>query len=477
MSKLTLSPSKWPGSSAQTTASAPQDKIDGFLRPSTPLGEDERFDAVVLGAGIAGLVSANLLSTSGWSRVLVLDEYGRVGGNHIDCSFPPYTFDIGTIIFQDDSPLLAHFPELLAQYHPVKYTIGRVTPQHRVHPYPFSFRREVLYAGPLEWGLVLCSLLFWRLRTRNISSVQDYARFWIGDHLLRRSGLENYIERFSGVRAADLDRSFADKRMYWIADAASVRKRLARLLGKRESWDGNRSFVRPRAGFAPLYAVARSRLEAAGVRFALGESIRSIEKVGDEFLVKTEAGEVRAGRLVSTIPLAHTLRLCGLPEAGPLPTIELISLFFSFKGERGFAQNILYNFSSTGRWKRLTMFSDFYGDAQGRAFFGVEVNARDTDRDEGVNALEAAREDFLADVKAKALFSGDLRFEGSYRLENAYPSYPAGAAEAAARGIAALRGIGVEALGRQGGFDYLPTSRHVTLAVETGLAASGPGRS
>ncbi|MGH3751275.1 MAG: NAD(P)-binding protein [Pseudonocardiaceae bacterium] len=41
-------------------------------------------DAIVLGAGISGLVSASILVEQGNGRVLVVDEYGHVGGNHID---------------------------------------------------------------------------------------------------------------------------------------------------------------------------------------------------------------------------------------------------------------------------------------------------------------------------------------------------------------------------------------------------------
>jgi phytoene dehydrogenase-like protein len=43
---------------------------------------DTRFDAIVLGAGISGLVSAYLLADRG-KRVLLLDDYAELGGNHI----------------------------------------------------------------------------------------------------------------------------------------------------------------------------------------------------------------------------------------------------------------------------------------------------------------------------------------------------------------------------------------------------------
>ena len=48
-------------------------------------------------------------------------------------------------------------------------------------------------------------------------------------------------------------------------------------------------------------------------------------------------------------------------------------MFFSFSGRRGFSQSILYNFTHHGAWKRLTVYSDFYGTSDGREFFAVEV--------------------------------------------------------------------------------------------------------
>ena len=62
-------------------------------------GTTEAFDAVVLGAGISGLVSAAVLNEQGYRRVLVIDEFDKYGGNHIDCTIGPYTFDIGSLIF------------------------------------------------------------------------------------------------------------------------------------------------------------------------------------------------------------------------------------------------------------------------------------------------------------------------------------------------------------------------------------------
>ena len=73
-----------------------------------------------------------MLAQQGCKRIVVVDEYDHIGGNHIDWSSGGYTFDIGSLIFQDDSPLLKHFPELLAYYVPIQPRWARLTPQRLI---------------------------------------------------------------------------------------------------------------------------------------------------------------------------------------------------------------------------------------------------------------------------------------------------------------------------------------------------------
>lgn len=429
-----------------------------------------RWDAIILGAGISGLVSASLLHRQGLKKILVIDEYGHLGGNHIDRHIGPYTFDIGTLIFQDDSPLMRHFPELLPIYHPVKIDISRVAPDGGIRRYPFSLRDDLLAAGPLEWVRLLGSLAWARLPPARIANAEDYARYWLGQRFFERSGLAQYIERFYGAPAAEIDRVFAEKRMPNIADAASLRKRIARLLGAKKGWDTKQEFVRPRGGFQLLYESARQSLTRLGTRFALGERLRSLSRDGSAFRVRTERLDAVSDCLLATIPLNRTIELCGLSRVADLPSVELVSLFFSFQGGRGFSSNVLYNFGDSGRWKRVTMASDFYGLAQGREYFTVEINhvpnGMVLQTHELIYGLTA---DFRADTASKGLFQGDLVLEGSHVLRNAYPIYRNGVMAAAEAAIDSLRDFGIRSYGRQGGFDYLPTARHVTLTVEEKL--------
>jgi protoporphyrinogen oxidase len=425
----------------------------------------DTFEVIVLGAGISGLVAASVLLKEGYQRVLVVDEYAHIGGNHIDRSIGEYTFDIGSFIFQDDSPLLAHLPEILPLYVPINPSWGRLNPQGVVTQYPISIKDDLIAAGPVEWLWILSSVLFGRIFRRRLRNARDFAQYWIGARLLYRSGLGNYMKRFYGLPAEKIDINFAEKRMLWIKEHASLSTFFRRLLNSAAKSVPNTQLARPREGFAHLYHGAAQRLERSGVTFLLGTEMHSLQKMDGAFVLEAGLRRLAANRLVSTIPLERIQDLCGTPSKENLQTVTLISLFFSFSGERGFKDSILYNFSHEGAWKRLTVYSDFYGQSGGREFFAVEVNA-----DHVLGSVETAERDFRAHVSENRLFVGDLRLEGSNILSNAYPVYTDKADEQAASAIAALRTLGIESFGRQGGFDYQPTARVSTLHAEAALA-------
>ncbi len=432
-----------------------------------PISKFPHFDAIVLGAGISGLVAASVLSEKG-ERTLVIDDYAHVGGNHMDwTSAEGYTFDVGSLIFQDDSPLLRHFPELLSHYVPIAPTWGRLNPQGKITIYPISVRDDILAAGPIGLSRIAFSVLYARLFRRNMANARDFARYWIGAYLLHRSGLETYMKRFYGIAPEKIDLDLARKRMGWISEHASIGNVLRKVMrSKAAAAPTNRQMARPKEGFASLYDTAVHRLKSVGVSFLLSADIRKIIKTDDGFEVALASGAVFTKRIVSTVPIPAAQRLCGLTSQSPLNTITLITLYFSFAGQRGFPQSIIYNFSHHGAWKRLTVYSDFYGRVKDREYFAVEVIAGQ------VSTVDEAESDFRRHTRSNGLFAGELTLEGSQILESAYPIYSMGAAQHAAQAIEGLKAFGIESIGRQGGFNYQPTARVSTIEVEAALGGS-----
>ncbi|WP_018857890.1 NAD(P)-binding protein [Rhizobium sp. 42MFCr.1] len=438
--------------------------MDDVSHHSSLMPAVQQFDVIVLGAGISGLVAASILSAQG-NRVVVVDEYDHVGGNHMDWSSNEgYTFDVGSLIFQDDSPLLRHFPELLEHYVPISPTWGRLNPQGKITVYPISIRDDIFGAGPIGLMRIFASVLYARIFCRRMVNARDFARYWIGGYLLHWSGLESYMRRFYGLKPEEIDLDLARKRMLWIAEYASLTNLSRRLLTrKRASGPTNRQMARPREGFAALYGAAVSRLETCGVVFKLSAEMRQLHKSDCGYELLLDDSCLGGTRVVSTVPINVAERICGNGQTSALKTITLITLYFSFAGERGFPQAIIYNFSHEGSWKRLTVYSDFYGRVGEREYFAVEVIAGT------VTSAEHAEADFRHHACANGLFRGDLKLEGSHVLTNAYPIYSKGAAQTAAQAIKRLKGFGIESIGRQGGFNYQPTARVSAIDAEAAI--------
>lgn len=427
------------------------------------------YDVIVLGAGMTGLASADILIEQGAARVLVLDEYDRLGGNHVDQAIGGYTFDVGSLIFQDDAPIVARFPVMLEHYVEVDPSWSRLTPQGRVSDYPISIRDDLISAGPFEMLRIGLSLIWARIRLRRQRNALEFAQYWLGPRMARRSGLERYIQRLCGLPAQFIDLEFARSRMGWISEYARVDKVLGLLRASRHPVSTsrpNRQLVRPRGGFAELYGPVGDALAAEGVEIRLGQELVSIGSDEQGLTVMTAAGAVRAPRLVSTIPISRALGLFGEPDP-VLPTVTLVSLYFSFSGKRGFGSSILYNFATDGTWKRLTVYSDFYGRHDDREYFTVEVVEHDGEPD-----INRASAQFHEHTAKNGLFDGDLRLEGGNILGNAYPIFTDGSSARAAQGVARLRELGVESFGRQGGFQYQPTARNSVRAAERALGAA-----
>lgn len=421
------------------------------------------YDAIVLGGGISGLTAAHALAAQG-QTVCIIDDYPKLGGNHLSRSIGPYSFDIGAIFFWSDSPLFDMFPRLKAEMTPIAFSVCRVNPTGDVQAYPYSVQNEFLTA-PLRLKLrVLGQIVLKRLRRPRLRNAGDWADYLLGSALFQASGLSHYIQRLYALQPSEVSLEFAHRRMRWIRDKVSLPHIIAarwRRLLRAASFDRSGAlvcFARPASGFGPLYDTLRAELSARGIDVLLDAGMRRID-TGNGFAVWTRHGVVRSGRLISTLPLNHATDLAGLDRIDEIEAMStsMTTLFCSFDGTRGFDSVVLYNFHASGLWKRLTMHSDYYGRRDGREFFSVEITHRET-------GLQAATlfADFRHHSASVGLFAGDLRLEGSMLTDFAYPLARIGFETSRDAAIAQLESVMIETLGRQGRLDYIASS---TLAV------------
>nr|WP_240511139.1 hypothetical protein [Novosphingobium panipatense] len=135
--------------------------------------------------------------------------------------------------------------------------------------------------------------------------------------------------------------------------------------------------------------------------------------------------------------------------------------------------NVLFNFHADGAWKRATIYSRIYPDpAISREFFSVETTLPPGTQHDPQGAFAA----FCAHVESLKLARG-LKLEGHELLKECYPLLSVGTGKTLDSVLTRIGRTGVITAGRQGSFEYLPTSSGVIAQVAhqiSGLAAAAP---
>jgi hypothetical protein len=158
--------------------------------------------------------------------------------------------------------------------------------------------------------------------------------------------------------------------------------------------------------------------------------------------------------------LKTTAQALGIATNDDVRSLSLLTLYVAYEGDPGFDAEVLYNFSDEGSWKRLTVHSRIYGEAGGRHYLSVEAPL-------AAGPAEAEFAAFLAFMRQRGLMTGPAELVGHDVTGRAYPIYARGSMAASEALMARVEATGVELLGRQGRFDYIPTATRATqLAVE-----------
>jgi protoporphyrinogen oxidase len=425
---------------------------------------------IVLGAGIAGLYAAERLSRAGF-RVTVMDRGHQCGGVHQSRAIGNYTFDLGSIFYEEGAKIFELAPQMRERCPQVLRVQRRIAPCGTILHYPLN-PRDMLRNAPWRLPMALLDLAASRAFLRRDGTLDAISRQRLGRTFFRSTGLQSYITRFHHLPPREIDEQFFFRRMGHIERSTRVGAlaRAALRSLSRRSPDSARPrrllHVRPREGFDTLFAPVVRRLEFAGVEFRMGEEARRIDRKGSAFRVVSDRGTCLAEAVVSTIPL-DTVHRAVLGSGSGLVSLDMTSLFVSAEWLDPRLGNVLFNFHAKGDWKRATIYSRIYpASGTEREFCTVEVTiAAGASHDP-----HASFADFSAHMTSLGLARG-LALEGHECVEGSYPLYLRGSDKVLRDALTKIGATGIILAGRQGRFEYLPTSSGVIRQVEEQLEA------
>lgn len=431
-----------------------------------PVGETipRGVPVIVLGAGIAGLSAAQKLAALGF-RVTVVERSGCAGGTHRSRTIGPYTFDVGSIFYEDHAALFDLASGLREMCPQVMRVQRRIAPDGSVLHYPLEPRDLLgLPVGQLLRGVM--DLVWARATVRRDGTLEAISRQRLGETFFRCTGLRSYITRFHHIAPSKIDEVFFFRRMAFIekfSRLGTLAQAAFRSLTSKQAVNARTRRplrVRPREGFDPLFARIVSHLEASGVQFCFGEQLRHISREGPLFRVETSARTRMASAVVGTIPI-DTVHSALYGERSGLTSLDMTTLFVSAERLDPRLGNVLFNFHADGLWKRATIYSRIYGPSDdGREFFAVET----TIPPGGSHDPDAVFADFSRHLTSLGLAEG-LILEGHECVEACYPIYAPGSQGELDKAVSRIDESGVILVGRQGRFEYLPTSSGVIRRV------------
>ncbi|MDA5558139.1 FAD-dependent oxidoreductase [Shimia sp. MMG029] len=434
-------------------------------------GTDDGDQILILGGGIAGLAAANALSSAG-RKVLVIEASDQLGGMHASRDIGPYTFDLGSIFYEDTASLLNLAPGLRDLCQQKKRTQRRILPDGTLRHYPIE-PKDILRWPIGKLMRAGFSMAWARLFKRLDGSLQGICAARLGPVLFRETGLRDYTVHFNRLPPEEIAEAFYHERMKFVHQATEVRRVFRSawraLLGRPfRAKPRAPLYYRPRSGYGTLFERIENVLRARGVAFVMGAEVTRIVQDGDGAIVETSAGPFSGTGVVGAMSIDALHEAC-FGERSGLESLDLLSLFVSAETLSDEAGDVLFNFHSGGGWKRATIYSRLYPDAGvTREYFTVEVTVPRDEVPDAQDAFDRFRE-HLSDL---GIATG-LRLEGSHVSAGAYPLLLRGKGAQAQTVINRLQDAGVHLVGRQGRFEYLPTSSKVIARTDEELENSG----
>lgn len=437
--------------------------------------KNRRDRVVIVGAGVAGLTLACLLTRDGWD-VTVIEREPAAGGLARSFSYDGFVFDIGPHRFHtDDGDVLTFIRTVLGGDCLEIPRKSGVWMFGRYFDWPLRFPE--LRKFPLPVIFSVASDMF-RKRNQKRDTFEEYITGNYGETLYRcffRPYTEKFLKMPCSEVSADwaetgIDRAVIDRRV----QAGNLTSLIQSAIRRKPPL----TFLYPKSGGITVFAEKLLRMtREGGGRVLTGANVSGLEtRPGLVHGVGANGVQIPCDHLVWTAPVGELLVLLGEKR----PDLEYLSL-------------LLYNYriahppltdyqwcyygSSDIPFNRIS-FPSLFNPALapgGRSGMCVEVTCRTDDM------LWERAEDNRDDIENALVAVGALRSRGDIigidieRIANAYPIYALGYADRY-RQAAARAGMyrNTHLLGRTGTFWYnnMDHSIHAALSLHRKLTSA-----
>ncbi len=386
-------------------------------------------------------------------NAVVLEKSGRAGGLAGSFRVGPYTFDHSGHLLHTNNPEVLdlirnrlHVPLHRIDRRAVCLVDGRLV--------PFPYQQNLFFQTPERVGEALKG--FFERRKAAPKNFHDWIHATCGDGVGRQF-MYPYNSKLWNI---DLRRMSADWVPRFIPSSGAADILKSAFLKQKDPWGYNAVFYYPKRG--GMGTVAGRLAASVSDRTILNTSIRSIDL--NRRVVRTDAGEWRYERLVSTIPLPQFLRLAGraVPDVCRATGVTVFNVGLRKSFYRDF--HWCYVPDPTAPFYRFGVYSNISPSSAPRGCGALYVEcAAPPDRLGRFRFSDVRRH-----LERLGFISGKRAVDTVHRLDirHAYPIPLIGLARWRDGLIRRLQRRGVELLGRFGAWRYVAISDVIVEAKE-----------
>lgn len=284
-------------------------------------------DAVVIGAGPAGLTAAYQLARRG-TRSIVLESLGQVGGLSRTERHHGFHFDIGGHrFFTKVDAVQTMWEDVLGDDFLDRGRLSRLYLDGEYYQYPIEPLEVLLKLGFIESSRSALSYLKSKLSPiSSVNSVEDWLINNFGERLYRRF-FKTYTEKVWGIPCSEISAEWAAQRIRGLSLWTVVKTALG-IEGKTRAKSLVENFQYPRLGPGMMWEKTAELVEEGGCEVRLNSNVEEIHW-GPEGVKAVVAGGVRIhGRhFLSTMPI-HELIGALRPR---VPALDRVQSCFQYR--------------------------------------------------------------------------------------------------------------------------------------------------
>ena len=352
------------------------------------------YDALIIGAGPAGLTAAYQLTKAGRTALVIEQDPTFVGGISRTANYKDYLFDIGGHrFFSKSKEVVDLWDEILPDDFVERPRLSRIFYGDKFYSYPLNGFEALRNLGLFESALCMLSYAYAKVRPiRDPKTFHQWVRNQFGERLFSIF-FKTYTEKVWGMSCDEISADWAAQRIKGLSLGSAVYNALTRSFRGKPKAGGPviktliESFRYPRKGPGMLWDACARKIRAAGGEIRMGQKLASLTRDAATGVWTVTARDAQgretswtARDVISSAPIVELMNAMtptpiSLFNARALKYRDFLTVALIAKSSRDFPDNWVYIHDPSVKVGRVQNFRSWSPDLvpqEGMTCLGLE---------------------------------------------------------------------------------------------------------